>query len=76
MKQLAALIPNQVTGLEQDQLKYKIGTVTMKWNKVIPSGTPTLKYILTRDGFIVYEGINNYYLDEGLIPGETYNYQV
>lgn len=48
----------------------------MKWNKVIPSGTPTLKYIMTRDSFIVYEGINNFYLDEGLIPGQTYNYQV
>ena len=55
MKQLAALIPNAVTGLSQDSDLYKIGTVTMKWDKVATSGTPTLYYILTRDGVgIVY----------------------
>jgi len=70
VKQLAALIPNAVTGLAQDSTMYKIGTITMKWNKVTTSGTPTLYYILTRDGGgIVYQGINTSYTDTNLIPG-------
>lgn len=72
---MAALIPNPVTGLSQDSNQYKIGTITMKWNKVSTSGTPTLYYILTRDGGgIIYQGINTTFTDTNLIPGQSYNY--
>jgi len=49
----------------------------MKWNKVLPSGTPTIAYILTRDGGgIVYQGINTSFTETDLIDGYSYNYQI
>lgn len=74
LETMTALIPVSVTGLAQDSSKYKIGTVTMKWNDIQPSGTPTLSYVLLKDNgagvyFTLYSGLQTSYQDTDLIPG-------
>lgn len=81
IEQMAALVPIPVTGLAQDSNQYHIGKVTMKWNFITPSGTPTLSYSLLKDNgvgvyYILYQGSNNSYTDIDLIPGQSYNYKV
>jgi hypothetical protein len=81
LEQMTALIQNQVTGLAQDESKYKVGTITMKWDSISPTGTPTLSYVLLKDNglgvfFILYQGLQTFFQDRDLIAGQTYNYRI
>ncbi|MCC3379161.1 LamG-like jellyroll fold domain-containing protein, partial [Paenibacillus farraposensis] len=46
--------------------------ISLDWDDIVPGVT----YVLTRDGVVVYEGGDSFFVDKGLTPTTTYTYSL
>lgn len=78
---IAALVPGQITTLEQLDYDYEQGKVKLAWTQPAINGSPIKQYTLSKDVgsgvfYPIYQGIDLSFTDVNLVPGQSYNYKI